>query len=583
MHRLPSAALLCATLLSGSLGCELAAQTSAQPAANRFVPANSCVVARVGAPARWRAQFEKTQVWKLMHGPTLRPFLDQFDEQFRENLEELRASGRFDADLVQRLYDDYAGDLIVSLQVDWDAVPGAAENHEDPPVTVVWALTPHESYDLSLLAAEIQKKAESETEHGEPLRDLVVGEHRLRIMGGEDGMQATVPAMIDGHLVLLLGRDIAQHAERLLATDKRFEGEIGSQPFFVHGRLAQGIRAFKTILGNELDAGAGFGGMPFDADTLFDWIGLTPLDQFSMNVDADGQHLTTDISLSLNGAPTGLLRAIMLEHQPKLLRLVPPGAEWFSVSAFDPGAIFRLVADIWTEMGDEVPMTWDDAKAAFAEEMKVRLEEDLIAHLGTEVLMVEDTELDAEDLEEMPSALAGSCIGVALRDGKAFGASLETMLRSRGLHASRKSEDYAGTKIYQLKPGGLFELEYAVTDDLLLVVLGKSEGARRNLRAVLDARANPTAKPEFSAPIEKHLQVLPAGWSGLSVTPVGQLLSGFGNMFNTLAMMGEMPDELSEMTDVLTGLGGELQRLGIDHVVSVSYSSPKSFVNRMRW
>jgi hypothetical protein len=215
--------------------------------------------------------------------------------------------------------------------------------------------------------------------------------------------------------------------------------------------------------------------------------------------------------------------------------------------------------------------------------MKVRLEEDLIAHLGTEVLMVEDTELDAEDLEEMPSALAGSCIGVALRDGKAFGASLETMLRSRGLHASRKSEDYAGTKIYQLKPGGLFELEYAVTDDLLLVVLGKSEGARRNLRAVLDARANPTAKPEFSAPIEKHLQVLPAGWSGLSVTPVGQLLSGFGNMFNTLAMMGEMPDELSEMTDVLTGLGGELQRLGIDHVVSVSYSSPKSFVNRMRW
>jgi hypothetical protein len=48
-------------------------------------------------------------------------------------------------------------------------------------------------------------------------------------------------------------------------------------------------------------------------------------------------------------------------------------------------------------------------------------------------------------------------------------------------------------------------------------------------------------------------------------------------------MMGEMPDELSEMTDVLTGLGGELQRLGIDHVVSVSYSSPKSFVNRMRW
>jgi hypothetical protein len=108
-------------------------------------------------------------------------------------------------------------------------------------------------------------------------------------------------------------------------------------------------------------------------------------------------------------------------------------------------------------------------------------------------------------------------------------------------------------------------------------------GARRNLRAVLDARANPTAKPEFSAPIEKHLQVLPAGWSGLSVTPVGQLLSGFGNMFNTLAMMGEMPDELSEMTDVLTGLGGELQRLGIDHVVSVSYSSPKSFVNRMRW
>ena len=76
---------------------------------------------------------------------------------------------------------------------------------------------------------------------------------------------------------------------------------------------------------------------------------------------------------------------------------------------------------------------------------------------------------------------------------------------------------------------------------------------------------------------------LPEGWSGVSAAPVGKLMSGFAGMLDTLSMMGDVPEELSELSRVLGGLGGEMQRLGIDFLVSTNHTSATSFVQRMRW
>src|SRR5204862_200381 len=83
---------------------------------------------------------------------------------------------------------------------------------------------------------------------------------------------------------------------------------------------------------------------------------------------------------------------------------------------------------------------------------------------------------------------------------------------TRGLHAARKTEEYAGTKVHRLRVG--VEIEYAVTDDLLLLGFGNSAGAQKSLRAVLDERAaraagKPAAEP--TAGVKERLTRLPDG------------------------------------------------------------------------
>src|SRR4026208_445370 len=68
--------------------------------------------------------------------------------------------------------------------------------------------------------------------------------------------------------------------------------------------------------------------------------------------------------------------------------------------------------------------------------MHVRLKEDLIDRLGGQILAVSGAEdLDEGDLE---SATSSPCFGFLLDDPKAFGASLEKLVRARGLPAARQ-------------------------------------------------------------------------------------------------------------------------------------------------
>ena len=58
---------------------------------------------------------------------------------------------------------------------------------------------------------------------------------------------------------------------------------------------------------------------------------------------------------------------------------------------------------------------------------------------------------------------------------------------------------------------GLVEVEYAITNEALLLVVGDREGARRNLRAVLDARKAAGADAELPAALQKHVAALRTG------------------------------------------------------------------------
>ncbi len=574
MRRLLSVLSLCAAL---------AAQEPVSPF--RFVPADSCLVVRVGAPARWKEHFKKTQVAKLFSAQTLAPLVQQAAAAIDAGMEKARSSGKMDVDVLQRFFADYKGEMVMSLQIDFAALPAAIESGDGPPISAVIALAPDGSFDLAALATAIEKSIEAEIGDRHPITDLVVGEHRLRASINKDGMPTTLPAMIDGHFVMVMSHDLDQNAARLLGTADRFTGKIDGRPLFVHAKLEQAMEALMKAVAARMDAQ----GAPFDVVQMLRSIGLGSLHAVELALGAEDKHVVGELDLTLGDGERGLLGMAMFEQgSPKLLRCVPASAESFSVRALDLGAAFRTIATIWGAMGDAVPMTFDQVQTAFTEATKVRLKEDLVDHLGTELLMVGDVETPSdasasEDLEQNPAAamFRGSCFGISLRDGKAFGESLEKVIRSRGLHAGRKSEDYLDSKIHRLRLAAVVELEYVVTDDLLLLVIGNDESSRRNLRAVLDARARKDAT--LPAAVQTHLAAMPAGWSSVTLTPMAQTMRSLSTAFTALQQVADAPEGLSMVIQVMQGLAGDMKRLGIENMVGATYTTARSYVSRFRW
>jgi hypothetical protein len=555
----------------------LPAQDQAPPF--RFVAADAIAVVRVAAPAKWRQQFATTQVAKLMEAATLAPLLGQAGAMMDAAMAELKQSGKVDAELVQKLLSDYRGDITLSFHVDAEQLREAIDQPDPPPFQVVLALAPDGAFDLGALAKEIARAVDAESEGRRPLREMTLGEHRFQVTDDED-MPATVPTMIDGHLVMLLGQELEQRAPRLLAADDRFAGAAGDRPLFMHGRLGGLMAAIGQGLAEQAESGE----VPFDASLIMRNMGLLQLDQLTLQVGADGKRVDASLELAMSEGERGLVGAVLGNSTgtPQLLRLVPPSCESFAVGGIDLRGIYRTIATIWGELGEMVPMTWDDAKAGFAETMKVRLEEDLIDHLGDQMLNITDPGDTARlDDEDGPLAmLTGQVVALSLRNGKAFGAALETMLRARGLHASRKTEEYEGIPVHNLRLAGLLQVEYVVTDDLLILSLGASEAAQKSLRAVLDARSNPAAAGEVPAAAKPLVEGMPSGWSSLSIVPVAELMQTLGSVFEA---QSEMMEDLAMPAQVMKGVSGDMRRLGLQTIGSAGYPTAKGWRWQMRW
>jgi hypothetical protein len=557
-----------------------------QVAPFRFVPNNSSIVMRMAAPAKWQQRFAGTQAAKLADGETMGPMMAQMRQGFEQTIEQLRASGKFDADAVEQLVTKYQGDIVLSVQIDFANLMPAIEAGSPPPVSVVVALSPDGKYDLGALAKAVEKMAEEESD-GEPIRDLAAGDVRLRI-SGDDEMQVSLPTMIDGHLVIVASPQLDGIAAKLLSSSDRFSADAGGgQPLFVHAQVGGMVDAMMQVLGEQMDAS----GAPFDVAKVLRGLGLGAIDTLTMTLDAEGKHVAGEMVLQMKEGDRGLLA--MLDGgktAPKLLRLVPPGSEAFGVGHMALGKLYDTVGSLWGEFAELAGMDWTEAQTGFAEAMKVRLKEDLIDHLGTEILTLTDPEAMAKamaegDEEDPLAGMMGSCIGIQLRDGKAFAASLEKMLRSQGLHASRKTEEYQGTKIHRMPLAGMLEIEYSVTDELLLLALGKGESARQSLRAILDARATPAAEGEVPAKVKTLAATLPAGWNGLTSMSMSGMLAGMVGAMEAAMMqqMEEAPPEVEMMMQMMRGLGNDMKRLGIDALLSASYSTPNSFRSSMRW
>ena len=129
----------------------------------------------------------------------------------------------FDAELLDGLLSSWQGDLVMSVQVDWDGIADAMQYSEMPSFSIVIALTPDGSFDLSAVAKEFERMIENDDSSATNLKDLVIGDVTMRRQDNEgEAPDVVLPFMMEDHLVVLIGSDLEQKAAKLLAEDSRF-------------------------------------------------------------------------------------------------------------------------------------------------------------------------------------------------------------------------------------------------------------------------------------------------------------------------------------------------------------------------
>jgi hypothetical protein len=562
----------------------------------RFVPEDAQIVMRLQAPALWKEAFGPTRLGGLLRTPLMAPWVRMMSEGYDAALE----SSYFVAmgpELVRNFVQDYRGEIVVAMHLE---LPEEAANAMDedeldldelpePKWTAMLTMAPAAGLDLAEFRAGFRRADEQAiVDLGEApkITDLTVGEHTFRVFHADD-MQITQLEMVDGHLVLFFGNDVLGAASKLLADSPRATELPPPAPLSVRcdfrmvDELEEGFEALLELASEDGEPGRRTG-MRLAFDTF------RCLGAFDVQLQAFGQAVVLDTSFATRGDKLGLLAPLLAAGSPaKLLRCVPPDQRSFSLRSFDLMAMSKWIDTAVEEEGEEFAAQLETIAAQFLEANKVRLREDLLDHIGREVLVLgglhqlcADVATALEDGEEPDprEMFGGTCLAIALRDGRAFGASLEAVVRANGVHAGRRTEDYHGVPIHQVVLGGLVSLEYAVTDEALWLVLGKGIG-RDQLRAALDARGESRSEAEVAA----AFAALPEGWNGVRRVPIADWLRLLADIAVATQGRGANDAEAKLGIDILRGLAKEMTNLAATELLVGDYTSPAGWRTVYRW
>ena len=121
-----------------------------------------------------------------------------------------------------------------------------------------------------------------------------------------------------------------------------------------------------------------------------------------MSIDADNADVVVNAGLACAADNRGMLAVFMFAHgRPKILRYLPPDAHSFSCGIMDIGAAYQTIEDNWTSLDGLAPMSFSEVEEMFAETTKVRLREDLIANIGTEIITLTTESTPEYDADPM--------------------------------------------------------------------------------------------------------------------------------------------------------------------------------------
>jgi len=567
------------SLLSLCLACVVPVCQGTAPSDRRspltLVPEHAACIWQVAGPARVARQFEKTRLAGLLSSPDVAPYVEVLRDKIEGSFaDKLSATGLDAKELLDGLL-SYDGKVVIAGGGDMSWVYGSARANAKQGFWDVCVL----SEIGGAKRAEAVKRLNDLIEHNRKveLRDLEVQGRSLRCASTKHGWTFVLPFLVGNHAVMVLGDDVDSVVRKVLTNRTNhypdFEQLAGTTSLALHLEPRPFFDGMSSQYeGKKLAMSGSF-------EEFLDLAGFSSWKEISLSVGASGERLVADLELSLGRDNRGLWGSCFPERRgpPRLLDFTPVQFDSWLVAPIDFAGCYReLTKLVAADLGSEY--TRGELEKKFERRTKLRLEEDLLAHLGGEVLIVWGPAggKRGPGKDSAGQAAGAVCYGFELRDPAAFAKSFDRLLKNSAMQASRKTESYGPFEVSRFLPLGASPVYCSLTDELFLIAVGEDGG--RELRAVLDeVRDRRAGKPRGSMPriVSERLCYAPETWHGIGVVNLPTSLEAAAS---AISRQGREP--LGKTLDAIATLLGAHD---LDDMVVITKTTGGRILTRVIW
>jgi hypothetical protein len=571
-------ALVTVTLLSA-----LAPQLSSQDRVS--IPADSLMVVSVDGPGKLKAAFENTRIGRLLTNSRMGGLTVPLTVGIEMGIRQLEQQTGEDVELLYETLMGYEGRVTIALSLLGEG-PGAL-NQEVPPFGLLMKASPDGTIDLESMGEDLTELIEQASEDG--IQDLRFEGETYQTIMDENGGGTTLPMMIGNDLVLIAGSSLEDAISY-------FTGGHGQEAFEAPDSFDKSPLAVRLDLGKFLSLAieasmaqsmAGFtAGMdPMQAmmmsqmmDDMMNAMGISSLEKVDLLLGAREDHVVMDVSLGLKPDNRGMFELFIPERAgpPAALNLVPREAPMWTVTPVRFDKAYDVLSQIVAGVGASAGLTMAQLEGMLEDSLGVRLEEDLLDHLGNAAISVNGEAYFTNVIVDQSES--GICYAFALENPTAFSRSIDTMLTKMQMREAVKTDEYRGFQVHSLKLPPLLDLQYVITDQLVILGIGDDSGPLT--RAILDqeARVRDGAAPgDFPEGVAERLELAPQGWAYASTLRVGTVANG---IVQALIETGTLPEQMQPMAQMVLGL---LKDFKLEDMVSTGAYDNDTMTMRLVW
>lgn len=485
-----------------------AALGAAQGGAARFMPAKATISFEVDGPAKFIERFADTNFGAMMAS---QDFGDLWARAMTLADDAMAAEGDVPPeakelwDVVRTTFGAYEGRVTGAVSLEM-------RGFEDPPkFTFVVACSPSDETDFSEV---VRLMAEAAAESGDVLTAATTGGgDEVELVKVDEDISLMLPVINDGHLVFAVGQLDAWIAQLGAEDADEAGGSAASQTAEDAGAHIRVDRSLWSSLVSMLRSSDDFE-IVRALDVLGPMIGrVETLGDLTFTLRPAGKYTETVAEIGFASDEPHLFELLWPEGAtPRdLLPLMPRDGSSIDSVSFNVPALIEAAKEMLA--GGE--FTFEQAEEQVAQNLGLQLRADLLDHIAGTAMWGTSVDPEFEDVSIY--------VALGLKDGAAFEKSIDKALRSQGMHAGRKTEEYRGRNTYQLNLG-FFALTWAFTDKALLLGFGTEPGEA--VRVMLDgdnARVAGDDPEPWPAEIAKRIEALPQGWGMISIAWGGAL------------------------------------------------------------